>query len=91
VEQRVARKGVHIMLSPDAVEYLIDQGFNPDFGAWPLKRAIEKLVEDPLSEGLLRGEFKDAKEIRITLKDHHLFFEPLSRSKEIPAASEGKA
>jgi ATP-dependent Clp protease ATP-binding subunit ClpC len=43
----------------EALGYLIDQGFNPDFGARPLKRAIERLVEDPLSEGLLRGEFKE--------------------------------
>ncbi len=91
VEQRVARKGVRISLSPEATAYLIDQGFNPDFGARPLKRAIEKLVEDPLSEGLLRGEFKDAKEIKISLKDKHLFFEPVSGSKEVAAGAEGKA
>ncbi len=77
VEQRVARKGLKITLDEQAIEYLIDQGYNPDFGARPLKRSIERLVEDPLSEGLLRGEFKDSQEIRITLKEKKLFFEPL--------------
>ena len=91
VEQRVARRGVRISLSPEAVEHLIDQGFNPDFGARPLKRAIEKLVEDPLSEGLLRGEFKEAKEIKISLKDKHLLFDPVQDSKEVAAGAEGKA
>jgi ATP-dependent Clp protease ATP-binding subunit ClpC len=76
VEARVQKKGVRISLTNEALGYLIDQGFNPDFGARPLKRAIERLVEDPLSEGLLRGEFKDAKHIHISLKDKHLFFEP---------------
>jgi ATP-dependent Clp protease ATP-binding subunit ClpC len=77
VEARVAKKGVRITLTGEALGYLIDQGFNPDFGARPLKRAIERLVEDPLSEGLLRGEFKEAKHIHISLKDKHLFFEPM--------------
>ena len=92
VELRVAKKGVRITLSEEAVQYLIDQGYNPDFGARPLRRAIERLVEDPLSEGLLRGEFKEAKEIRISLKDKHLFFEPVEsgQKKEVGAgAAEG--
>ncbi|HYF01313.1 MAG TPA: AAA family ATPase, partial [Planctomycetota bacterium] len=85
VEKRVAKMGVKIQLTPEAIEYLIDQGFNPDFGARPLRRAIERLVEDPLSEGLLRGEFKEAKEIKISLKDNHLFFEPVEPGKPQPA------
>ena len=76
VEQRVAKKGMRISLSPEAIAYLIKEGYNPDFGARPLKRAIERLVEDPLSESLLRGEFKDSREIKISLKDGHLLFEP---------------
>ncbi|HVE38471.1 MAG TPA: AAA family ATPase, partial [Planctomycetota bacterium] len=90
VEARVAKKGVRITLTEEALGYLIDQGFNPDFGARPLKRAIERLVEDPLSEGLLRGEFKDAKHIHISLKDKHLFFEPMENGgakKEVGASS----
>jgi ATP-dependent Clp protease ATP-binding subunit ClpC len=90
VEQRVAKKGLRITLTKDALEYLIDQGYNPDFGARPLKRAIERLVEDPLSEGLLRGEFREAKEIRISLKDGHLFFEPQEpgEKKEVGAGAD---
>jgi len=93
VEARVAKKGVRITLTDEALGYLIDQGFNPDFGARPLKRAIERLVEDPLSEGLLRGEFKEAKHIHISMKDKHLFFEPMETGggdkKEVGAGSEG--
>jgi ATP-dependent Clp protease ATP-binding subunit ClpC len=91
VEARVAKKGVRISLSKEALDYLIDQGYNPDFGARPLKRAIERLVEDPLSEGLLRGEFKDAREIKISIKDKHLFFEPqlMGEKKEVGAAADG--
>jgi ATP-dependent Clp protease ATP-binding subunit ClpC len=87
VEARVQKKGVRIALTPEALDYLIDQGFNPDFGARPLKRAIERLVEDPLSEGLLRGEFKGARHIHIGMKDKALFFEPQDFA---PPVEEGK-
>jgi ATP-dependent Clp protease ATP-binding subunit ClpC len=77
VEERMARKGVRIALSREALDFLIDQGSDPDFGARPLKRAIERRIEDPLSEGLLRGEFKDAREIRIEVRDGSLWFRAL--------------
>jgi ATP-dependent Clp protease ATP-binding subunit ClpC len=91
VEHRVAKKGVAISLTEEALNYLIDQGFNPDYGARPLKRAIERLVEDPLSEGLLRGEFKDAKHIHISLKDKHLFFEPMEKGIEKKEVGAGES
>ncbi|HZL72901.1 MAG TPA: hypothetical protein VFC86_10595, partial [Planctomycetota bacterium] len=57
----------------------------------PLKRAIERLIEDPLSESILRGEFMDAKEIKIRMKDKHLFFDPvMSDRKDKPVAAEEK-
>ena len=49
-------------------------------------------MEDPLSEGMLRGEFRDAKHVHISLKDKHLFFEPQETGgdkKEVGAGSEG--
>ena len=87
VEVRVAKKGLRIELTPEATEYLIDQGYNPDYGARPLKRAIERLIEDPLSESILRGEFLDAKEIKIRLKDKHLFFDPVMAEKKDKAVT----
>ncbi|HZN62553.1 MAG TPA: AAA family ATPase, partial [Planctomycetota bacterium] len=91
VENRVAKKGIKIELNNEALEYLIDQGYNPDYGARPLKRAIERLIEDPLSESILRGEFQDAKLIKIRLKDKHLFFDPqMPDRKDKPVAAEEK-
>ena len=46
------------ILTDEAKEYLIDKGYNPDYGARPLRRAIENMIEDPLSEEILRGAFK---------------------------------
>ena len=59
-----------------AKEFLIDKGYNPDFGARPLRRAIEQYVEDPLSDGILREEFGENQIITVTReegKDHLKF------------------
>jgi ATP-dependent Clp protease ATP-binding subunit ClpC len=62
VRDRLLEKGLKLLLSSDARAHLIKKGSNLDFGARPLRRAIEGSVEDPLSEELLKGEF-DGKEI----------------------------
>jgi ATP-dependent Clp protease ATP-binding subunit ClpC len=58
VRERMAERGYTLTLTDSAKEFLIDKGSNLDFGARPLRRAIENFVEDPLSEELLRGEFQ---------------------------------
>ncbi|MDP6959085.1 MAG: ATP-dependent Clp protease ATP-binding subunit, partial [Planctomycetota bacterium] len=90
VEARIEKKGVKIQLTPAALEYLIDEGYNPDYGARPLRRAIERLVEDPLSEGLLRGQFSECKEIVVRLKENALFFDPKKVEKEEAVTTEGE-
>jgi ATP-dependent Clp protease ATP-binding subunit ClpC len=76
VFKRVIEHGLSLELTPRAKEFLIDKGFNPEFGARPLRRAIEHYIEDPLSEATLRGEFKDKNLIKIDLQDEeHLKFE----------------
>jgi len=57
VRERLEAKGYEIELTNAAKEYIIEQGYAPEFGARPLRRAIERLVEDPLSEKLLGGKF----------------------------------
>ncbi|HEG44612.1 MAG TPA: ATP-dependent Clp protease ATP-binding subunit, partial [Phycisphaerales bacterium] len=69
VFKRLIEHGLHLDINAAAKEFLIDKGYNPEFGARPLRRAIENYVEDPLSEGLLRGEYKDKNIIKIDVKD----------------------
>ncbi|MDP7349185.1 MAG: AAA family ATPase, partial [Phycisphaeraceae bacterium] len=57
VRKRIVERDLDIALDNPAHQFLIDKGFNPDFGARPLRRAIEQYLEDPLSESILRGEF----------------------------------
>ena len=69
VRQRLAEKGIALELDEAAKDFLIDKGYNPDFGARPLRRAIEHQVEDPMSESILRGDFEGKNLVKITKKD----------------------
>ncbi len=66
---RMKEQGWHMELDQAAKDFLIDKGFNPDYGARPLRRAISQYVEDPLSESLLSGEFEGKNKIVITRKE----------------------
>jgi ATP-dependent Clp protease ATP-binding subunit ClpC len=69
VEKRLKEKGLALVLTDEARELLIEKGFNPEFGARPLRRAIEHLVEDPLSERLLKGEFQGKDTITVRVQE----------------------
>ena len=68
VRTRLRERGLEIDLSDDAKELLIKKGSNTDYGARPIRRAIESFIEDPLAEELLKGEFNGKDTIRITVK-----------------------
>ncbi len=83
VTKRITDHGLKIDLSQEAKDFLIEKGTNTDFGARPLRRAIEQFVEDPLAEEILRGNFKGKDLIKITTKkeegvEQHLYFEALA-------------
>jgi ATP-dependent Clp protease ATP-binding subunit ClpC len=69
VRERLESKHHKLHLTDEAKEFIIDQGYNPEFGARPLRRAIERLVEDPLSEDLLSGKFAEGVEIEVAMVD----------------------
>ena len=84
VFKRLLEHNLHLDLEQSAKEFLIDKGYNPEFGARPLRRAIEHYIEDPLSESLLRGSFKGKTLIRISVQDEeHLRFDGVEAPKEI--------
>ncbi|MFB0554833.1 MAG: ATP-dependent Clp protease ATP-binding subunit [Phycisphaerae bacterium] len=76
VFKRLTDHGFKLELTDQAKEFLIDKGYNPEFGARPLRRAIEHYIEDPLSESVLSGKFKGKNLIKIDVQDEeHLKFE----------------
>jgi len=84
VRTRLAAQELELALTDEAKEFLISQGFNPEFGARPLRRAIEHLIEDHISEELLRGSYKGLRRITISVRDDHLYFEGSSPTAESP-------
>ncbi|MDB4756546.1 ATP-dependent Clp protease ATP-binding subunit [Mariniblastus sp.] len=77
---RLEERGYQVVLTDEAKEFLIKKGTNLDFGARPMRRALESFVEDPLSEELLQGTFEGKNKIMIDVelkdgKPKHLKFE----------------
>ncbi|NUU96315.1 Clp protease ClpX [Marinitoga sp. 1135] len=81
LEKRLKEKDLHIKIKDSAVELLIEKGFDPIFGARPLKRAIQRYLEDPLSEEILRGRFKEGDKIIIDTKNGEIHFKKGRSSK----------
>lgn len=77
VKQRLQEHGLKVELSQAAREWLAQTGFDPAFGARPLRRALQKFVESPLSVSLLSGEFKEGDTVLVDLNAEKgtLFFE----------------
>jgi len=69
---KVSDRNIKIDLSRGAKEYLADAGFDPQYGARPLRRTIQKFVENPIAEELLKGRFGDGTLIRVRKKGSSL-------------------
>ncbi|MDP8258776.1 MAG: ATP-dependent Clp protease ATP-binding subunit [Candidatus Aadella gelida] len=69
VEKRLKEKKIAIKMSDGAKSFLIDKGFDKVFGARPLKRTIQRYLENPLAEEMLSGAFKEGDEITVDVKD----------------------
>jgi len=71
---RLKLQDIALELSPEATELLIDKGFDPALGARPLKRAIQRLLEDPFAEFILKGQIPPGSSVMVTRKDDQLDF-----------------
>jgi len=74
VSERLAKQGIGLSLSEAAKEYMVNQGYDPVYGARPLKRAIQKYLLDPLSLEMLAGKFKDGDVIQADENDGRVIF-----------------
>jgi ATP-dependent Clp protease ATP-binding subunit ClpC len=99
VAERLTLQGFSFELDQAAKDFLIDKGYNPDYGARPLRRAIGSFIEDPLSEMLLSGELHEKNLLKATRKgeDEFLSFDssfvapPEAPAEETDEASDSKA
>ncbi len=78
LEGRIKEMNIKIELTYDAKEFLIDKGYEPDFGARPLRRTIRRYVEEPLSELILGNELKEGSYVKVSRGEDHLNFEVIN-------------
>jgi ATP-dependent Clp protease ATP-binding subunit ClpC len=97
VNKRMKQKGHILEVDQTVIEWLIEKSFHEDFGARPLKRGIEKLLEDPLSEQILKGQLDVPYTIRATVVDGEIKYdmtalpvEPKKADAETPKVGEAK-
>ncbi len=78
----LADRKIELDLSPDAREWLANRGYDPTYGARPLKRVIQKYVQDPLAEKILAGDILDGSKVAVTPEGDHLAFSPAGAASE---------
>src|SRR5205823_282177 len=84
VRDQLKAKDVDIELTDGAKNLLAEKGYDPALGARPLRRTIQRLVEDPLSEKLLWKEFKAGQTIIVEVRDGDIVFDPAPLSPDTP-------
>ncbi|HFE65130.1 MAG TPA: ATP-dependent Clp protease ATP-binding subunit [Caldithrix sp.] len=67
--ERLLERNITLELSEGAKEFLAEKGYDPILGARPLKRALQKYVEDPLADEILNGRFEDGSTVKIKMKN----------------------
>jgi len=81
LSQRLEKeRHVKIIVSDSVKEFLVKEGFDPEFGARPIKRTLRKYIEDPLSEEILKGNFKENDEILIDFEDGEIVFKKMEKT-----------
>lgn len=83
--KRLVGRKIELVIDDKARTWLADQGYDPVYGARPLKRVIQKAVQDPLAELLLSGDVRDGAKVDITTDDHGLVINGVGNMPAVPA------
>lgn len=85
VMERLKEKGLRLEIGDEAKEFLVEKGFDPSLGARPLRRIVEKELEDVLAEEVLKGKFDDVDSLEVSVVDGALVFGQPTLAKQLPA------
>jgi ATP-dependent Clp protease ATP-binding subunit ClpB len=85
LRERLAERGLGLELTDEAKEVIAEAGWDPTYGARPLKRALQRLVENPLALRLLEGEFGEGDTVRVDASGGELTFDKVESAAEIAA------
>jgi len=75
VIERLRHKNLHLKLDDKAKDFLVDKGYDPQYGARPMRRAVERYFEDPLAEEILKGNLHEGEMITVTMDNDKLIFQ----------------
>jgi ATP-dependent Clp protease ATP-binding subunit ClpC len=75
---------IELVVPQPAKDFLIEKGFDPQYGARPLRRTIQRLVEDPLAEGLLQGRYHPGDLVEAVVENDELVLQVRSRIEQLP-------
>ena len=81
MEKLIEEKEIELEVTEEAKDLIAQEGYDPDFGARPLRRAIQRLVENALSEDILQGKFKAGDKVVASIKDGKLVFSKKKRKR----------
>ncbi|HEY0455128.1 MAG TPA: ATP-dependent Clp protease ATP-binding subunit [Verrucomicrobiae bacterium] len=78
VEVRLKSKNLKLQLDEKANDYLVEKGYDPQYGARPMRRAVERFLEDPLAEEILKGNLHEGEPVQVTVEENKLVFKQTS-------------
>jgi ATP-dependent Clp protease ATP-binding subunit ClpC len=85
--RRMRAQGIDAEFTPEAVSWLAQRGHQPEFGARPLRRAIQREVDNPMSRLLLDGRLHRGQKVRVVVREGGLDFEVVEREESVPAGA----
>src|SRR2546421_8351454 len=84
VRAQLTEQQLELVIPPSTKDFLIEKGFDAQYGARPLRRTIQRMVEDPLAEGLLQGKFHPGDLIEASVVDDDLVLQVRNRIEQLP-------
>jgi ATP-dependent Clp protease ATP-binding subunit ClpA len=83
LNNRLSKHGYELFVDPKVTDQIAEAGFDPAYGARPIRRAIMDLIENPLAEEILLGRFVDGDTIKIALDSNHIIFTKVETQRKI--------
>ncbi len=91
VNKRLAEKNMRLEAEAEAMDMVASMGYDPVYGARPLRRAVQRMLENPISKGILKGEFKDGDLIRVVIENERIAFKAVPNAVKEEVEAEGQA
>jgi len=88
LRERLKTFGLDVELTKQAKKFIVEHNYNPDYGARPIRRSIERLIEDQLSEEILKGTFKGKDKVIVKVSDNEIKFEAVTTEKNTKKTEE---